>query len=314
MPDLRPVVAHSRVLALLNEHFPAGVTDLVTLEGGSVARTLAFRAGERDYVIRFNLDRMLNSNFPKEAYLWQRLASTPIPMPPVVQVGRLEDLHYAISLRMPGINLSNFRPHELEQLFPQIIETIYAVHQIDVGDSQGYGVFDDHGRGMSSSWHGFLKQIVEEELEEDYFGKWHSLFDETFLERAAFEEVYQQMVRLLDFCPEDRFLVHGSLSLANMLALPDKLTAVLDWLDARYGDFVYDIANLDYWTPVLRVRERFQQFYQQREILVPAYDERILCYQCYLTLAAMRFYAKSGQQQSYEYVRGRMLAKLRQSV
>jgi hygromycin-B 4-O-kinase len=88
-------------------------------------------------------------------------------------------------------------------------------------------------------------------------------------------------------------------------------TGGLDWLDARYGDFVYDVAILDYWTPLLRVRERFQQFYQQQEILVPAYPERILCYQCYVTLSAMRFYAKSGQQQSYEYVCGRMLTRLR---
>jgi hygromycin-B 4-O-kinase len=314
MPDLRPVVADSRVLALLNEHYSTPVTDLVRVEGGLVARTFAFRTGERDYIIRFNLDRMLNSNFPKEAYVWQKLASTAIPMPPVLNVGRLGDLHYAISLRMPGTTLSNFSPQELGQMFPQIIETIHAIHQVDVADTQGYGVFDDRGSGMCSSWHGFLRQIIDEEEEQDYFGKWHSLFDETFLERAAFEEIYQHMVRLLEFCPEDRYLVQGSLSLANMLALPGKLTAVLDWLDARYGDFVYDVAILDYWTPLLRVRERFQQFYQQREILVPAYPERILCYQCYVTLAAMRFYAKSGQQQSYEYVRGRMLARLRESA
>jgi hygromycin-B 4-O-kinase len=166
---------------------------------------------------------------------------------------------------------------------------------------------------MSSSWHAFLRQIAEEEQEQDYFGKWHALFAETFLEREVFDQIYRHMLRLLDFCPEERYLVHGSLSLANMLALPGKLTAILDWLDARYGDFVYDIAILDYWTPALRLREHFQQFYRQRNVSVPAYDERILCYQCYVTLGAMRFYAKSGQQQSYEYVRGYMLAKLRSS-
>ena len=118
------------------------------------------------------------------------------------------------------------------------------------------------------------------------------------------------LLHLLAVCPEERSLVHGSLSPANLLAVPGKLTAVLDWLDARYGDFVYDVAILDYWTPGLRVRERFQQYYQARGIVVPAYEERILCYQCYVTLDAMRFYAKSGQQQSYQQVRAWMLAKL----
>jgi hygromycin-B 4-O-kinase len=310
MPDLRPTIPDEHVLALLNERFSASVTDLVAVEGGLVARTFAFRTGDHEYIIRFNLDKMLNANFPKEAYLWQKLASSSIPMPPVLQVGRLDELHYAISHKMPGTTLFHFTPLELGQLFPQIVETLHAIHQVDVSDTQGCGVFDDHGRGMSSSWRDFLRQIAEEEQEQDYFGKWHSLFAETFLERAVFAQIYQQMVYLLDFCPQERYLVHGSLSLANMLALPGKLTAVLDWLDARYGDFVYDIANLDYWTPGLRVRERFQQYYQEREIPVPSYDERILCYQCYITLGAMRFYAKADQQQSYEYVRRRMLAKL----
>ena len=56
---------------------------------------------------------------------------------------------------------------------------------------------------------------------------------------------------------------------------------------------------LDYWSPVLRVREHFQKYYQERQIVISAYEERILCYQCYVTLDAMRFYAKSGQEKSY---------------
>ena len=307
MPDLRPVVPDARVLALLQERFAPSATDLVPVEGGSVARTFAFRAGEEAYIIRFNLDAMLRSNFPKEAYLWQKLSSTSIPMPPVLQVGRLGDLPYAISRKMPGKTLSHSTPHELEQLFPQILETLHALHQVDVRDTDGYGVFDEEGRGMASSWHAFLQTIAEEELEHDYYGKWHRLFEETFLERTVFDRVYQQVLRLLPSCRKSAFLVHGNPSLSNLLAQDGTLTAVLDWLDARYGDFVYDIAYLDYWLPGLRVRERFGRFYRERGIHVPAYAERILCYQCYVTLDAMRFYAKSGQEQGYTWVCSRIL-------
>jgi fructosamine-3-kinase len=100
MPDLRPVVTETQVLTLLNAYFTSPVTDLTPVEGGSVARTFAFRTQDQDYIIRFNLDKMLTSNFPKEAYLWQKLASTQIPIPPVVQVGRLGQLHFAISRKM----------------------------------------------------------------------------------------------------------------------------------------------------------------------------------------------------------------------
>src|SRR5579862_5066073 len=142
MPDLRPVVPEEQVLALLHERFSPLVTDLVPVEGGAIARTFAFRAGAEAYIIRFNLDKMLTSNFPKEAYLWHKLALTSIPMPPVLQVGRLGELHYAISRTMPGKTLVHFTPLELGRLFPQILETMTAIHQVDVSDTEGYGVFD----------------------------------------------------------------------------------------------------------------------------------------------------------------------------
>ncbi len=310
MLDLRPVVEETQVLALLNEHFSMAVTDLVSVEGGSVARTFAFRLGSQDYIIRFNLDKMLTSNFPKEAYLWQKLASTSIPMPPVLQVGRLDNLYFAISRKMPGKTLMHYKPEEIEQLFPQIIETLDTIHHIDVSNTQGYGVFDYRGRGMASGWRDFLREIAYEEVEQDYFGKWHHMFDDTFLERDVFEKIYQHMLSLLDSCPEERYLVHGSISFNNMLALNGKLTAVLDWLDARYGDFVYDIAILDYWSPRLRVSEHFRQYYQERRFVVPEYETRILCYQCYMTLGAMRFFAKSNAEKSYQFVRALILEKL----
>lgn len=310
MADLRPVVQDARVFALLNEHFLLPVTDLVPVEGGSIARTFAFHTGSQDYIIRFNLDKMLTSNFPKEAYLWQKLASTQIPMPPVLWVGRLDDLHFEISRRMPGKTLLQHRPEELKQLFPQIMETLNNIHHVDVSDTQGYGVFDDQGKGMDSGWHKFLKKVAQEEVEQDYFGKWHHMFEDTFLERDRFEHIYQHMLHLLNFCPEERYLVHGSISLNNMLASNGKLTAVLDWIDARYGDFVYDIAILDYWSPGLRVRERFLEYYQKRQFTVPRYEERILCYQCYTTLGAMRFFAKSDQEESYQWACETILQKI----
>ena len=201
-------------------------------------------------------------------------------------------------------------PTQVEQILPQIMETLDAIHHVDVHDTQGYGVFDYRGKGMSTSWHEFLGKVADEEVEQDYFGKWHHMFDDTFLERDVFEHIYQHMLRLLAFCPEERYLVQGSISLDNILAQDGKITAVLDWLDARYGDFVYDIARLDYWCPWLHVHERFQQFYQERQVLVPAYEERMLCYQCFMTLDGMRFYAKSGQEKSYQSIRTMMLQKL----
>lgn len=315
MGDLRPVVTHEQVLRLLSTYFATPVTDLMEMDGGSVARTFTFRADGQEYVIRFNLDKMLTSNFPKELYVWRKLAATGIPMAPMIEVGRMNDLHFAISRRMPGKTLMQHTPSELKQLLPQVIQLIDTIHHVDVSDTKGYGVFDYHGRGMARSWHDFLRTVADEELEQDYFGKWHHLFEDTFLERDIFEQVYQRMLTLLDACPEERYLVQGSMSFNNLLAQNGKITAMLDWIDARYGDFVYDIATLDYWVSYGRenfsIKDLCWQYYQQQQITIPNYEQRILCYWCYITLSAMRFYAQSGDKRSYWVVRARVMQKLR---
>jgi hygromycin-B 4-O-kinase len=310
MPDLRPAVDSEQVLVLLKQQFSEPITDFAPLEGGQVARTFAFRAGSREYIVRFNKDNMLTSNFPKEAYVYQKLAATSIPMPPIIQVGRLDGLHFAISQRAPGKMLEQHSPQEVAQLLPQLIKTLDAIHQIDVSDTQGYGVFDFRGKGMSSSWSSSLLQVDKEEDESDYFGKWHHLFDDTFLERDLYRDLYERMKSLLTYCPEERYLLHGNYSLRNVLGQDGKITAVIDWIDAQYGDFVYDIAIFGFWTGWMHVSERFQQYYQEQQREIPFYAERLLCYQCYHALGGLRFFAAKGDEQAYQWTRGLIQHKL----
>ncbi|MHB8600845.1 MAG: phosphotransferase family protein [Ktedonobacteraceae bacterium] len=310
MPDLRPVVASEQVLALLGQHFSTPITNLVPIEGGQVARTFAFRTSAQEYIIRFNHDTMLDSNLPKEAYLMRKFAGTTIPLAPILHVGRLGNLHFAISHKMPGQMLETLSPQEIRNLLPQILDFLAIIHSIDVSDTHGYGVFGDQGEGHFPSWGNHLRMTVREETENDYFGKWYRLFDETFLERDLYYDLYQRMCELLPYCPEDRYLIYGSLSLRNMLAQDGKITAILDWLDASYGDFVYDIAALDFWSSWLGMREAFQQYYQQRQRELPFYKDRLLCYECYHALGALRFFAKSGHEEGYQFTRQIILHKL----
>ena len=310
MSDLRPVVASEQVLALLGQHFSAPISDLVSVEGGQVARTFAFRANAQEYIIRFNQDTMLDSNLPKEVYLMRKFAGTAIPLPPILHVGRVGELHFAISCKMPGQMLELLSPQEVRDLVPQILDILAAIHGIDVSDTQGYGGFSDQGRGHFPSWSDHLHMIAREEAENDYFGKWYRLFDDTFLERDLYQDLYRRMCDLLVYCPEDRSLIRGGLSLRDMLAQDGKITAMLDWLDASYGDFVYDIAVLDFWWPWLGVRQAFQEYSQQRERELPFYAERLLCYECHHALGALRFFAKSGNEKGYQMVREIIQRKL----
>lgn len=310
MPDLRPMIAQEQVLTLLKQHFSAPILDLAPVEGGQVARTFSFRVEGQEYIVRFNLDRMLTSNFPKEAYLVRKLAGTALPLAPILHLGRLGDLQFAISRKLPGKMLQEHTPQEVKALLPQILDLMEVAHSVDTSETQGYGVFDDRGNGLDTSWHASLLKVAEEEDERDYFGKWHRMFDETFLERNLFEDLYQRMKELLAYCPEERTLILGGFTTRNMLAQDGKITAVLDLLSAGYGDVVDDIVALDFWWPPLGIREAFLEYQQQRGRDLPFYAQRLLCYECYHALIGLRFFAKSDNEQGYQMVREIIQQKL----
>ncbi|MGA2663664.1 MAG: aminoglycoside phosphotransferase family protein [Nitrososphaerales archaeon] len=270
MPELRPEIGPEAVLNLLSRHFKEPVTGLAQVEAGPIMRAFRFVAGNEEYLVRFNGDNMMTSNLPKEEYISRKLAPTKVPVPPVVHTGRMGDLHFAISLRVPGQIAATMPAREVESLLPQVISTLDDIRQVDVSDTAGYGMFDHLGRGMSPGWREFLELIEKEEDERDFFGKWHHLFEDTFLELDLYRRIYDRMSGLLDCCPSGRYLVHGSYTLHNVLAARGRVTAVLNWFDARYGDFVYDVAGLDFWYPWLDVREAFRRRYGEQNVEVPA--------------------------------------------
>lgn len=310
MPDLRATISQKQVLTLLSQYFSQPTTELQQLSGGQISRTFSFQSGDNACIVRFNQDNMLSSNLPKEQYISRLLASTSVPMPKILHVGRLEDLHYAISQKAAGQMVQELPTEQIRALFPQIIEILDAIHHVDVSDTSGYGIFNRHGTGQATSWNTFLSSIADEEDERDYFGKWHRLFEDTFLERDLFEQIYQHMLRLLAYCPSERYLVHGNYSFSNILAQDGRVTAVLDWLDALYGDFVYDLAGLDFWYSWLESPTQFLHYYQERQISLPHFQERLLCYQCHIALIALRFYAKMGNEQFYQWARQNILSRL----
>ena len=104
--------------------------------------------------------------------------------------------------------------------------------------------------------------------------------------------------------------MHGNYGFGNLLAQDGRITAVLDWMNARYGDFVYDIAWLDFWSPKDGWPEQFQQYYRSMGREVPFYGERVLCYEINIALDALKFYAKGGNKPAYEWARDHISALL----
>ncbi|HYH10759.1 MAG TPA: aminoglycoside phosphotransferase family protein [Thermomicrobiales bacterium] len=304
MRDFRPVVARDDVIQLLEGLFGEPIHHLEPVEGGQVARTFSFTAGSEQYFLGIN--RRLGANVEKHVFVERLVRSSGIPIPPIVHRGRLGELYYAVTRRMPGTPLSDLDRSELDALVPSVIETLDTIHSVDVSQTEGYATAGDDGNGMFPSWRRYLEHVAEEEAEWDFFGRWHDLFETTFLERDLFDRASQRMTTLLPDCPEERSLIHGNVGYNNLLAQDGTVTAVLDWQDAGYGDSLYDVAQLDFWDPEGGWIGRFCDHFHAQGRAMDSYDERILCYQLRTALDALRFFAKKGDEGAYRWTRDRL--------
>ncbi len=292
MTDIKPIIEESLILNTLAESFEQPIKELAPIESGHIAKVFSFSAGDDEYVLRFTKKNM--GSFKKELLIYENFAAPNIPIPPIIKSGELADLYYAISKKMSGQELSALSKEAYFNTLPSNMATLLAIHQSDVSQFEGYSWMDDNGNGLENSWEQALKRIMEEDPD-DFHGNWHTLFD-TVLDRAYFDSVYQKMVSLIPYCATERYLIHRDYEYNNVLAQDGKITAVLDWGQASYGDFVFDIAYLDFWRVGIDLASHFYDFYHAQGMDVSHFDERLACHTLYIGMDGLRFFGKMNNQ------------------
>ena len=300
----KSAITQNAVKMILQRYFNGDVKHLSPIKPGHFAQVYSFQVGQIEYVIRAVTSTKATS-FTKEQFIFSHLLSEHIPVPQILCIGQTGECHYAIASRIPGVPLDTLSQPEQERVLPQLIALLDAIHQTDISAYQGYGYFDERGIGAPASWHTYLRAIKDEEPEEFYFGKWHTLFDETFLDKEHFFRIYQQMEEALTYCSEERHLLHGDYGFDNILVKAGLITGILDWSQAHYGDPLYEVGRLDFWSPCSGYLFRFREYYQVQGRQMPHFEKRIRCYQCHTALDALRFFAKNDDQQAYNWVLNR---------
>lgn len=301
----RPTLALHEVTAMLADLFARPVSGLRPIDSGQIARVFRFQVGSQGYVIRFSGPE-LAATLAKERFIIEELLPAGIPVPRIERLGQWQDFAYMVMEEAPGVHLEQVSHQERVRLLPEQLAVLLRLHQTDVSGYSGYGYFGASGRGDLASWTTFLAQVREEEEEGGFYGRWHHLFADTFLERPYFDDLFDRMAALFPLCPENRYLVHADYGFSNVLVQNGRITAVLDWANALYGDFLFDIAWLDLWLVGGQVKERTRPVYSAAKMPLQHYEERILCYQHYIALDGMRFYAKTNQPHAYRFAKERL--------
>lgn len=281
------------------------VTALSPIEMGELSRVFSFEWNGRPHVAHFKVTK---DSLEKASYMYRKYGSR-LPIPKVSRVGETDGIFYSISDKAAGKPISAFPPSQQAALLKEVAMNLVLFGQLDIDRSSGFGWISPEGTTKHGSWAETIEAFFKEDLD-GFYQDWTRLYTESFLEKPLFEEGYAAMMELLPYAPDQPFLVHGDFHLGNMLSDGVKVTGIVDWEMAMYGDFMFDVVGLHFWNPLLKFPQTMQNLCGEKEIGIPHFDERLRCYMLMKAIDALRFYAKQEAKPSYDYIKDRLKALL----
>ncbi|HWV24547.1 MAG TPA: phosphotransferase [Thermomicrobiales bacterium] len=281
----RPDITIDQVRTFLTEEIGLSPQSIETLRPGAWSAAFGFRAEDGDFVLRIAKQA---DDFARDAYA-HRFAGPDLPIPTVTHRGGFGDAFYAISERMPGGFLDDLDADGLRLTLPSLTATLDALRTADVSTSSGYGTWDERGNGTYASWPGFLTKTLEDDP--DYRGgPWRAKLETSPTGIGAFDRdaaVFRQFVTQM---PNMRHVLHCDLINFNAFVKDHRVSGVIDWGCAIYGDFVYELAWFEFWRPWypqwagISVAETARKHFATQGVDLIGFDERLLCYQIHIGL------------------------------
>jgi hygromycin-B 4-O-kinase len=290
------------VEAFLRREMPGSAGTVQPLVEGEEAQAFAFSQSGQAYVIRITRSA---AGFHKDAYAYRHFCSSALPIPAVHRIGQIDAEHtYCISDLAPGMTLQALPAEALPESLAPTLEVWAAIGAVDVTKTSGFGDFDHLGRGEFASWQDYLRAVLNQPSE-----AWESRG--TMLDHGLIGEVTAVLEATIPRCPEVRQLVHGDFGSNNVLAQGARITAVLDWDNAKYGDGLFDLAGAYYWRPWLACMDALAAYCEQRLGGLPGYHERLICYQARVGLAEIFENAAAGNMEWVQWHQRRCAVLLR---
>lgn len=286
--------------AFFAEHPAVNPKTIETIADGEGSQAFFFEEQHVAKVLRINKHH--DEGFRKDILAYERFRNDSVPIPKIEEVGELPGgAFFAVSVRSEGKTLDKLSNDETKTVMFEVIRTMDAIHQIPpIGE--GYGFIQLDGSGKYDSWHEALD--ADQKDEEDA----EALANSSFFEQDIYNRLRAKIKHYYQFIPNDiRQLIHRDYGFNNTLSDGQKVTGVIDWHDAQYGDPMYDVAWLDFWAPWQHWEPAIRQYYQEQDRMANYFDERLACYKLIIGANSMSFFAKSEQEEKYKWARDKVL-------
>jgi hygromycin-B 4-O-kinase len=274
---------------------------LTRMYGNRAAGLSLLGAGEWSQAYAFDLDGqpavIRYGNYVADFSKDQAMAahgSAALPIPAVTEIGRTDTGYFAISERAPGHLLNDLDAASVRTALPALLAALDAIRDIDVSASRGYGLWDPEGDAPARSWPEALLAVNQET---ERVPGWRAVLAGSPVGTGPFDEAYATLERLVERLPAARHIVHGDLANRNVLIQGATVTAVIDWGNSLYGDYLYDAAWLIYWWPwfprwqAIDIRAELRDHWHEHGGLPADLHHRLRAYLIHIGLDALSYNA-----------------------
>ena len=268
------------------------VIGVAAIGAGEWSRAYAYTLDGERFVIRFGA---LDEDFRKDA-LAARFATPDLPIPEIVAMGEAQDGYFAISRRAEGRFLDDLDADEMRATLPSLFATFDAMRTADLRGTSGFGGWGANGNAPHASWREALLAVGQDRSGSRTHG-WRARLAASATGSGPFDAAWARLDELTRIETEVRSLIHGDLLNRNVLANGERISAVLDWGCAMYGDFLYDVAWLCFWQPwypawkEVNFAHEAARHYAAQGLPVPHFRERLLACQLQIGLDSQAYCA-----------------------
>jgi hygromycin-B 4-O-kinase len=261
------------------------------IQGGEMAQAFVFEHPDGPRVLRVN--SFTNSGFLKDEFVARNFAGRGVRIPKTFLTGEVAPgIWFSVTERVPGVTLDQMISARNSRLEEEIVRTLAAIHAIPI-EGKGFGHWETSGEATSQSWReyviSFRNRYDAGQLEEI-----------PFFDRTSYRRLWDKVNQLLEFCPEQRSLVHGDFSPTNLICKDHHITGVIDWQASMYGDPLFDVAWIELVSPVLAIGSAYRDYFTSIGRPIEHFEERIFCYKLLGYSSILGFFAQSSQEDRYQ--------------
>lgn len=274
----------AEVAQFVKERIDDSVTSVLPLTGGEIAQAYEIKVSRGSCVFRLSPYLL---QFQRDQIAAERFSSEDLPIPPIIKMGHFKDnIYYGLSEKAAGEKLSQLDPEEFLAAYPSVMETLAHIHRCELPEEAKYGAWSADGEPSCGSWHVYLTALLDREAP---VGK-----DWEEQERLAFcRDSFHRICEKISCTPR---LVHGDYGAENLFILNSKVSAVIDWGAAMYGDPVFDLAWLSFWYKDLDVVQSYSKY--NPKLSGEQITECMPAYWYFIGLRAVYFFRNSNQEKS----------------